>query len=91
MICICGLIYSFARANTIGVIPLGDTVAGLAFIGGQLCFCFLIGMGIWAKGRGKGTIYEGQLTGSPALSRIFGMMLIIILAFSLVGLVKAGQ
>jgi hypothetical protein len=91
MTCITGIIFCTARANTIGMIQLGSWASGILFIGGIISFCIIIGLGIWAKGHGHGTPLEGQLTGHPALSRIFSMMLIVILAFVLLGLVKAGE
>jgi hypothetical protein len=90
MICVVGIIFASARANTIDWFPFGQTTAGLLFIAGMIVFCLMIALGIWAKEKAQIT---GQLISlkPPQLSWIFSMMIIVILSFVLVGLVKAAQ
>jgi hypothetical protein len=86
VVCITGLVFCSARANTIGLIRMGDLFSGLAFVGGMFVFCFIVALAIWAKARTH-SIQRPHPIHIPSLSWIFSMMLIIILSFSLVGLV----
>jgi uncharacterized membrane protein YidH (DUF202 family) len=88
MICLAGIVFCFARANTIGLIVVGDHFSGLAFIGGMIIFAFVIALAVWAKAKTR-NLERPHPIHVPNLSWIFSMMLIIVMAFILVGLVGA--
>jgi hypothetical protein len=89
VVCIAGIVYALARANTLGFLPAGHDVAGLAFIAGCIALSMAVGFTIWAKDAFAHHATLLGVPGHPALSRIFSLMLIIILCFVLVGLVRA--
>ena len=90
LMCIAGLIFAVSRAGAVGLLPINETFAGYAFCGAMIVFTMIIGLTIWAKEAGH-SARGPQPLHVPSLSRIFSMMVIIIIAFALVGLVKASM
>jgi hypothetical protein len=91
VVCIIGLIFAAARANTVGLINMGTTFSGLLFTGGMIGFTVLIGLAIWAKDYSHTQSFQDARVGHSQLRKVFSMVFIVILAFILVGLVKAGM
>lgn len=98
IVCLCGLIFAFVRANALGFVPGDSAVAGLVFVGGMVGFALVVSLGIWAKyqtHRHTGdTLAECPTrqhynVSHPKLSSIFILTLVVIGSFIGLGLVKA--
>lgn len=95
MLCFAGIVLAFARLNTIGVINLGSTAAGLVYISGMFIMVVSVGLAIWAKARTHENMnslsWRTPIPNTPALSRILAALLIVTLAFIGVGLLSLGK
>jgi hypothetical protein len=95
MICIAGTVFAFARMNTIGFFIFGAVAAGLSYIAGMIVMVVVVALSVWAQSRTHDQAivsnWKTPVTNSPALSRIFGMLLIVTLAFIGVGLLRVGE
>ena len=91
MLCLAGLIFSFARVNTIGFLHFGELTAGLSYIAGMIIVVVSVGLAVVAKERSQELARMALNSRAlpemvPALQRILGMLIIVVMAFLAVGL-----
>lgn len=97
ILCIAVVLFGFARLNTIEVLPLGDVVAAFAYTTGMLLLVAVIGFLVWLKGQtglGKGTTslnWYTPIPSTPQMVHVLTALVIIVVAFVLVGLVSTGS
>jgi hypothetical protein len=97
MVCVAVIVFAFARMNTLGILDLGSTVAGLSYILGMLIMVMTVGLGVWAADGShlpkQATTWRstGREFNPTQLTKIIRMLLIVTLAFSAVGLLRLGQ
>ena len=92
-VCLAGVIFAFARMNTIGFLVFGTIAAGIAYVAGMIALCVAVGVAVWAQNQGHlgGHINPLRPTKQGIrLTHIFRMLLIITLAFLAVGLLQVG-
>ena len=94
VLCLAGLIFAFARMNTIGLLVFGSTAAGLAYIAGMLCMGVGVAIAIWFHARWHAEVGHQPLRDpppTPTLARILGALLIMVMAFLAVGVLRIGS
>jgi hypothetical protein len=85
MVCLTGLCFCFARAAVLHWINVPQRLGIVAFIAGMGLLIMTIGMTMWAtKNKGKPDVKRVRI------SRMFWTMIVIIMAFTVVGLLPKG-
>ena len=95
MLCVAGIVFAFARMNTIGFFIFGSTAAGLAYIAGMIIVVVTVALSVWAQGRTHEEAclrnWRTPVPNAPNLSRILTALIIVVLAFIGVGLLRLGS
>lgn len=82
MVCISGLAFSFARANTISLVGYGQITSGAAFMIGSASMVMALGMAIWADTRQHSIHHRG-------LAAVLGALVLLSITFGVVGVLGA--
>lgn len=82
MVCITCLLFTFARACTLKILPFGPIGSGAAFLTGQITLIMTIGLSMWAHTHDHIRCRKSRLR----IAVYYRTMAIIIVVFTLVGL-----